>query len=102
MHPQPDWHGARVRGELPPRAHAAYLCGLFIVTGCVMLRARARAHRIWQQPPVTVYRLVTEGTIEDKIVALHATKRPLADDVLAGLERVTAPDLDELRRLLEG
>ena len=64
-------------------------------------QATDRAHRIGQQRPVTVYRLVTEGTVEDKILALHATKRQLADDVLAGHERATTPDLDELRRLLE-
>ena len=34
-------------------------------------QASDRAHRIGQQHPVTVYRLVTRGTIEEKIIALH-------------------------------
>ena len=36
--------------------------------------ASDRAHRIGQQRPVTVYRLVTKGTIEEKIVELHHEK----------------------------
>jgi len=47
-------------------------------------QASGRAHRIGQQRPVTVYRLVTQGSIEDRIVALHHSKRALADGVLAG------------------
>ena len=47
-------------------------------------QASGRAHRIGQQRPVTVYRLVTQGSIEDRIVKLHHQKRALADGVLAG------------------
>jgi SNF2 family DNA or RNA helicase len=47
-------------------------------------QASGRAHRIGQQRPVTVYRLVTQGSIEDRIVRLHHSKRALADGVLAG------------------
>ncbi|MEM8638574.1 MAG: DEAD/DEAH box helicase [Cyanobacteria bacterium P01_G01_bin.54] len=47
-------------------------------------QASDRAHRIGQQRPVTIYRLVAQGTIEDKIVALHQTKRDLADSLLDG------------------
>ncbi len=64
-------------------------------------QATDRAHRIGQQRPVTVYRLVSEGTIEDKVMALHETKRQLADDVLTGHERAAIPNLDALRELLE-
>jgi SNF2 family DNA or RNA helicase len=64
-------------------------------------QATDRAHRIGQQRPVTVYRLVTEGTIEDKVMALHESKRQLADDVLSGHEHATTPKLDELRHLLD-
>lgn len=49
-------------------------------------QASDRAHRIGQQRPVTIYRLVTKGTIEDKIVALHQSKRDLADSLLEGTE----------------
>jgi len=45
-------------------------------------QASARAHRIGQDKPVFVYRLVTTGTVEERIVALQARKRQLADGVL--------------------
>jgi superfamily II DNA or RNA helicase len=63
-------------------------------------QATGRAHRIGQQRPVTVYRLVTVGTIEEKILELHASKRDLADDLLSGLDSAKKLDLDELRALL--
>jgi SNF2 family DNA or RNA helicase len=65
-------------------------------------QASDRAHRIGQRRPVTVYRLITAGTIEDKILELHASKRQLADDLLDGLERGEVLDLDQLRALLGG
>ena len=49
-------------------------------------QASDRAHRIGQQRPVTVYRLVTKGTIEEKIVALHHEKRDLASAMLEGTD----------------
>lgn len=69
-------------------------------------QAMGRAHRIGQQRPVTVYRLITAGTIEERIVDLHKGKRALADGVLeAGdgeaMGRGAAlPDIDELVGLL--
>ncbi|TYT75124.1 DEAD/DEAH box helicase [Desulfobotulus mexicanus] len=42
-------------------------------------QASDRAHRIGQQRPVTIYRLVTKNTVEEKIVKMHALKRDLAD-----------------------
>jgi len=36
-------------------------------------QAADRAHRMGQLRPVTIYRFITRGTIEDKILALHAT-----------------------------
>jgi len=56
-------------------------------------QASGRAHRIGQQRPVTVYRLVTQGSIEDRIVALHHSKRALADGVLAGQDGVASAPL---------
>jgi superfamily II DNA or RNA helicase len=47
-------------------------------------QAMGRAHRIGQQRPVTVYRLVTAGSVEERIVALHQDKRELAEGLLAG------------------
>ena len=46
--------------------------------------ASDRAHRIGQKRPVTVYRLVAENTIEQKIIKLHQQKRDLADSLLDG------------------
>ena len=49
-------------------------------------QASDRAHRIGQQRPVTIYRLVAKNTIEEKIVELHQQKRDLADSLLEGAE----------------
>ena len=43
-------------------------------------------HRIDQQRPVILYRLVAKDTIEERILKLHANKRDLADALLAGTD----------------
>ena len=63
-------------------------------------QATGRAHRIGQRRPVTVYRFVTEGSIEERILSMHQKKRALADDLLGGLDQSQRLDLDELRALL--
>lgn len=63
-------------------------------------QASDRAHRIGQQRPVTIYRMVTAGTIEEQIQKLHATKRDLAESVLAGSDGSTV-NSDELIALLQ-
>ena len=64
-------------------------------------QAAGRAHRIGQHRPVTVYRLVTQGTLEEKIIALHHEKRALAEGVLTdGGEGATLPSSDELLSLM--
>ncbi|AOE82753.1 DEAD/DEAH box helicase [Pseudomonas sp. TCU-HL1] len=65
-------------------------------------QASDRAHRMGQQRPVTIYRLVTENTIEEQIVALHQKKRDLADSLLEGGELSARLDAAALLRLLRG
>ena len=50
----------------------------------VQNQATDRAHRIGQKNTVTVYRLVTKGTIEENIIRLQEKKKELADQVLSG------------------
>ncbi len=45
-------------------------------------QASARAHRIGQTRPVSVYRLVAAGSIEERLLALQQRKAALADVVL--------------------
>ncbi len=63
-------------------------------------QATDRAHRIGQQRPVHVYRLITKGTIEEKIVDLHNTKRDLADSLLEGTDSAGKLTTEELIGLL--
>lgn len=64
-------------------------------------QASDRAHRIGQQRPVTIYRLVAKGTIEDKIVALHKLKRDLADSLLEGTDMSSKVSTEELLKLIQ-
>ena len=63
-------------------------------------QASARSHRIGQERPVTIYRLITEGTIEEKILKLHEDKRELAADLLVNMDKAKKLSLAELRGLL--
>ena len=59
-------------------------------------QATDRAYRIGQKQKVTVYHLISEHTIEEKILRLHQTKRSLADSLLQGSDtshKLTAQDL---------
>ena len=47
-------------------------------------QATDRAYRIGQRQNVTVYHLIAQHTIEEKILRLHQTKRNLADAMLEG------------------
>jgi len=69
-------------------------------------QATDRAHRIGQDKPVFVYRLLTEGTVEQKIAEMQERKRALADVLLPGsgsggswteedLQSLFAPLMDE-------
>ena len=67
----------------------------------VEAQAADRAHRIGQQNPVTVYRLLTEHTIEEKIVALHEEKKELADNLLQGAEQAGRISAEQLLNILK-
>ncbi|MET8450605.1 DEAD/DEAH box helicase [Streptomyces sp. NPDC005209] len=63
-------------------------------------QATDRAYRIGQTQPVQVHRLVTEGTIEDRIAEMLQSKRALADAILgsgeAALTELTDRELSDL------
>jgi superfamily II DNA or RNA helicase len=65
-------------------------------------QASDRAHRIGQTHPVTVYRLVTKNSIEEKILRLHQTKRELADSLLQGSDMSHKLRAEDLLLLLQG
>ena len=64
-------------------------------------QAAARAHRIGQARPVTVARIVTEQTIEEKVLALHGRKRKLYEDVVADADGAGTLDVETISALLE-
>ncbi|WP_156938982.1 DEAD/DEAH box helicase [Deefgea rivuli] len=64
-------------------------------------QASDRAHRMGQLRPVTIYRLVAEGTIEEQIVALHHNKRDLADSLLESGDSSGKLGADALLELLK-
>ncbi|MFE0965547.1 SNF2-related protein [Streptomyces fungicidicus] len=63
-------------------------------------QATDRAYRIGQTQPVQVHRLVTEGTVEDRIADMLESKRALADAVLgsgeSALTELSDRDLSDL------
>jgi superfamily II DNA or RNA helicase len=63
-------------------------------------QATSRAHRMGQTEPVTVYRLVSRGTIEEAVLQMHASKRELATAVLEGKANAKAISSAELIDLL--
>jgi superfamily II DNA or RNA helicase len=66
-------------------------------------QASDRAHRIGQRHPVQIHRMVTEGTLEEKIAAVLASKRELAETVIGAgdgwLADLSTAEVAELVRL---
>jgi SNF2 family DNA or RNA helicase len=65
-------------------------------------QATDRAHRIGQARAVTVVRLVARGTIEQAVLALHGTKRALAQSLLEGADVTAKLSSAELLALFQG
>jgi len=64
-------------------------------------QATDRAHRIGQTRVVTSYKLITRGTIEEKILSLQQKKRDVLQNILTGEEQLTSSlSWDEIQDLL--
>jgi superfamily II DNA or RNA helicase len=63
-------------------------------------QASDRAHRLGQERPLTIVKLVAQGTIEERVLGLHGQKRRLAEAVLAGTATPSSLDTAALEALL--
>ena len=64
-------------------------------------QASDRAHRIGQNKPVFIYKLVASNTVEEKIMAMQAQKQLLADQTInqgeaSSMQSLTADDIMDL------
>ena len=64
-------------------------------------QAADRAHRIGQDRPVLIHRMVAADTVEERILALQERKRALADAALAGSAGAASITREELLELFE-
>lgn len=66
----------------------------------VEMQAISRAHRLGQKENVEVYRLITKGTIEEKILELQENKKNLVTTVLDGNESRSSLSIDDIKEIL--
>jgi SNF2 family DNA or RNA helicase len=64
-------------------------------------QAADRAHRIGQERPVVVFKLIAEDTLEEKILQLQDRKRELASSMLDGTSAAAGVSIEELAELLD-
>ncbi len=64
-------------------------------------QAADRAHRIGQDKPVMVYRLVAQGTVEEKILELQERKKAISEAALGEAHAAASLTRDDLLALLE-
>jgi superfamily II DNA or RNA helicase len=64
-------------------------------------QAADRTHRIGQDRPVIVYRLVANDTVEERILALQERKRAIADVALGSADHAGGITREELLALIE-
>jgi SNF2 family DNA or RNA helicase len=64
-------------------------------------QAEGRAHRIGQERPVMVYRLVAKDTVEEGILALQQRKRNLAEAALGEADQAGGITREDLLALLQ-
>lgn len=63
-------------------------------------QAADRAHRIGQTRPVTIYKLIAKGTLEEKIIDIQQKKKELADFILKDTDTISKLSIKELISLL--
>jgi SNF2 family DNA or RNA helicase len=67
------------------------------------MQATDRAHRIGQTRPVTVYRLLTRGTVEEKVIRMQARKRELAASIdESGTGDAVGWNMEDLKAVIAG
>lgn len=80
-------------------ADTVILCDLWW-NPSVEMQAIGRSHRIGQTKQVDVYRLVTLGTIEEKIQQLQESKKELVNTVLEGQESKNNLTVEDIKEIL--
>lgn len=86
-------------GVLSPPSSVSFVCDPWW-SPAAEAQAIDRTHRIGQTRPVSVYRLVSQGTIEERVVSLQERKRALVTAVVDDGEvlgsAITASDVRAL------